>query len=198
MQPLLHPSSDCTAGASFVCACHACCMPVHVLLVYAVVVCVRRLSSLSVGIIFIAYALQVKYQPFLPPNSDMLGDKAAVASSGMQLVYVRGLYSSPASQYLKRCLPSCNPQRLSLQALLRLCVCECVHFKRCLCLHAHVSMHVLGFVRLRALLAMCVCACACLCVLVHARRDSTTMRWRRCTWSRPCSFCWRAWRSRAA
>ena len=42
---------------------------------------------MSVGIIFIAYALQVKYQPFLPPNNDLLDDKAAL-SSGMALVYV--------------------------------------------------------------------------------------------------------------
>ena len=50
--------------------------------------CVPSLCcSLSVGIIFIAYTLQVKYQPFLPPNNDMLDDKAALAS-GVGLVYV--------------------------------------------------------------------------------------------------------------
>ena len=40
------------------------------------------------AIIFIAYALQTKYQPFLPPNNDMLDDKVAL-TSGMALVYVR-------------------------------------------------------------------------------------------------------------
>ncbi len=47
------------------------------------------LLSLSVGIIFIAYALQVRFQPFLPPNNDLLDDKAAL-TSGMALVYVSG------------------------------------------------------------------------------------------------------------
>lgn len=47
-----------------------------------------RASSLSVGIIFTSYALQVKYQPFLPPNNAMLGDDKAL-TSGMKLVYVR-------------------------------------------------------------------------------------------------------------
>ena len=48
-------------------------------------------GSLSVGIIFIAYVLQTKYQPFLPPNNDMLGDNAAL-TSGMTLIYVSSSY----------------------------------------------------------------------------------------------------------
>jgi hypothetical protein len=45
-------------------------------------------GSLCVGIIFIAYALQAKYRPFLDPNVDAAKDAAAV-SSGADVVYVR-------------------------------------------------------------------------------------------------------------
>jgi hypothetical protein len=41
-----------------------------------------------VGIIFIAYALQVKYKPFLDPNVDLASDQLAT-SNGAKLVYVR-------------------------------------------------------------------------------------------------------------
>ncbi len=40
------------------------------------------------GIIFISYALQVKFKPFLPPNNDVLDDDD-ILSSGLRLVYVR-------------------------------------------------------------------------------------------------------------
>lgn len=55
------------------------------------------LCSLSVGIIFTSYALQVRFQPFLPPNNDMLDNNAALLS-GMKMVYVsdRGLASVAA------------------------------------------------------------------------------------------------------
>ncbi len=43
--------------------------------------------SLSVGILFIAYALQVKFRPFLDPNLDMAEDVRAV-SGGAALIYV--------------------------------------------------------------------------------------------------------------
>ncbi len=46
------------------------------------------LCSLSVGIIFTAYALQVRFKPFLPPNNAMLGD-TSVLTSGAKLIYVR-------------------------------------------------------------------------------------------------------------
>ncbi len=43
--------------------------------------------SLCVGIIFIAYALQVKYKPFLDPNMDHATDLRAVTAEA-KLVYV--------------------------------------------------------------------------------------------------------------
>ncbi len=50
----------------------------------------RPKCSLCVGIIFISYALQVKYRPFVDPNLDAVD--AAVAQSKLPaagLVYVR-------------------------------------------------------------------------------------------------------------
>ena len=44
-------------------------------------------TSLCVGIIFIAYALQVKYKPFLDPNMDHATDVHAVTAEA-KLVYV--------------------------------------------------------------------------------------------------------------
>jgi hypothetical protein len=48
--------------------------------------------SLSVGIIFVSYALHVRYMPFLDPVApeavNQLGSRSALAS-GIQLVYVR-------------------------------------------------------------------------------------------------------------
>jgi hypothetical protein len=41
-----------------------------------------------VGIIFVAYAAQVKHKPFLDPNLDVVNDARAKAS-GVVLVYVR-------------------------------------------------------------------------------------------------------------
>ncbi len=48
------------------------------------------------GIIFIAYALQVKYKPFLDPNVDLASDQL-VTSNGAKLVYVRAWQQIPES-----------------------------------------------------------------------------------------------------
>jgi hypothetical protein len=44
---------------------------------------------MCVGIIFISYALQVKYRPFLDPNPDAARDARLAAIPGAELVYVR-------------------------------------------------------------------------------------------------------------
>jgi hypothetical protein len=61
-------------------------------------------NSLSVGIIFISYTLQVKYQPFLPPNNDMLSDQQ-LTFTGARLVYVRALGTNSCSSF-ETLLPS--------------------------------------------------------------------------------------------
>lgn len=48
-----------------------------------------HVGSLCVGIIFVSYAMQVKYKPFLDPNLDV-ADSTKAAVSGAELVYVRG------------------------------------------------------------------------------------------------------------
>jgi hypothetical protein len=57
---------------------------------------------MSVGIIFICYALHTKYKPFLPPNNDMLDNEAAL-TSGMALVYVS--VCTNALQCVHQCAP---------------------------------------------------------------------------------------------
>ncbi len=66
----------------------------------AVCVCVRACvlhCSLCVGIIFVAYALQVKHRPFLDPNLDALHDAptsdAGLWEVGSRMVYVRAFRS---------------------------------------------------------------------------------------------------------
>ena len=44
---------------------------------------------MCVGIIFISYALQVKYRPFLDPNPDAARDARLAVIPGAELVYVR-------------------------------------------------------------------------------------------------------------
>ncbi len=44
---------------------------------------------MCVGIIFISYALQAKYRPFLDPNPDAARDARVAAIPGAELVYVR-------------------------------------------------------------------------------------------------------------
>ncbi len=53
------------------------------------VVAVACGCSMCVGIIFISYALQVKYRPFLDPNPDAARDARLAAIPGAELVYVR-------------------------------------------------------------------------------------------------------------
>ncbi len=44
---------------------------------------------MCVGIIFISYALQMKYRPFLDPNPDAARDTRLAVIPGAELVYVR-------------------------------------------------------------------------------------------------------------
>ncbi len=48
--------------------------------------------SLSVGIIFVSYSLQVRFSPYLDPSEPMTprtNNRAGFIGNGMQLVYVR-------------------------------------------------------------------------------------------------------------
>jgi hypothetical protein len=63
--------------------------------------CWPTCRSLCVGIIFIAYAAQVKYKPFLDPNLDSANDVRAKAT-GVVLVYVRAGRKQTKNQPEKR------------------------------------------------------------------------------------------------
>ena len=52
-----------------------------------------HVGSLCVGIIFISYALQVKYKPFLDPNLDAAEDVKG-SGFGVEVVYVSGSHHS--------------------------------------------------------------------------------------------------------
>ncbi len=76
---------------------------------------------MSVGIIFICYALHTKYKPFLPPNNDMLDNEAAL-TSGMALVYVS--VSTNTLQRVHQCAPACPPTRSSVPTNALQCVLQ--------------------------------------------------------------------------
>jgi hypothetical protein len=66
---------------------------------------------MCVGIIFISYALQVKYRPFLDPNPDAAKDARLAAIPGAELVYVRRRGNEPATAPCFLCTAQClvNP-----------------------------------------------------------------------------------------
>ncbi len=70
----------------------------------------RPLHSLSVGIIFVSYALHVRFLPFLDPiapEAVQLQGRRGAAAHGVQLIYVRGVgcfWPAGVGLWLKFCL----------------------------------------------------------------------------------------------